>query len=130
MREGRNTIGAPLREALLRGETVLAPSFARELGVSRQGVSEYLSRLEKLGMVSGEKLYLEGTGTRIVRWTCIDREGIEGLHGKTAPETTSRREMDSAAAAPLLAVWGIGVADIDLPSTVHLMSEIDDLGAI
>lgn len=119
-----NVVGAPLKAAFLRGETVVASRFAEMVGSTRQAVSDQLANLTRRGLVKGERI-VTATG-RLTVYACVDAAGMAAWE----PRITRGRPRKGLTLPPLMEAWGMRIVDIDLPTTQHFLNvEADELEA-
>lgn len=116
------TVGEHLRELFLRGEEVKGHEVAKQIGTTNSTVSK---ALKAFGALVEARQELFGYNGRYGRktWKCVD---IPGMCRWRAPNVGGDRTPAKADATSLLDVWGIRVADIPLPSTIHRLMPITE----
>ncbi|MDW3684885.1 hypothetical protein RA280_24655 [Cupriavidus sp. CV2] len=117
-------LGQALRAAFLRGEKVVAPTFAALGGYSRQGVTDALKTMGRRGLITGELVRPEGRGNAAMVWSCTDLAAMRAYQ-PLSPGKHERQPQRTAFSA-LLAAWGIQVIDIALPRVQHRMDVPED----
>jgi len=102
--------------ALLRGDEIIAPEFARTAGCTPGGVTDVMGKLAILGLVKARKEKRANFYIKI--WTAADREGLAGYQ----PRPPGQHVRTKADMAPLLEAWGMPLKapKLKLPSLRHV----------
>lgn len=109
------TVGEHLREIFLRGEEVRGHEVAKQLGTTNSTVSKALKAFGAMVEARQEKLGFSGRYGRKT-WRCVDIPGMCSWH---APNIGGARPKPEIDATSLMDVWGIRLADIELPTFRH-----------
>lgn len=122
-------LGYALRAAFLRGEQVVATTFAERSGYSRKGVSDALKTMERRGLITGELQRPSGRGNAAMVWSCPDLAAMKAYQPQVQtmnPMAGRRSRGPRGAFAALLEVWGIRATEIALPALQHRMAVPED----
>lgn len=111
-----NSIGALLRAAFLRGETVCTSDFATLHGFTRQGVASVMKALIKRKLLVSTPEPRTRSGVALI-WRCIDMAGMAAYVPRTQTHNPMlSRRRPKGPFMPLIEAWGgIDHADVRVP---------------